>query len=270
MDDLDICTVADEQVLIVRRVDEFHLDFHRARLLFQFQHIRGDALDLAGEGLALDRIQGDAAPLPHFDAGCIHFIDRRTDEHAAVVDQVDRRQRQNAGWRWRGVFAPLAADVCHAGVEWRAQYHALQAGTRHVNTRMALGYLAACRRTGCLPGLRIRIGAFQAICRNKAALAQLPRALRCLAALLSDGANLIDTRRHGLELLFRQLCLSLQILVPQFQQHLVSLDALALLHQQTGYLPARRSGKLGAATGLDRTRAREVPDCNRARSEEHT
>jgi hypothetical protein len=131
----------------------------------------------------------------------------------------------------------------------------VETGLRHVDARTALRYLAVRRCTGSLFGFCVRLGALQPFGRDEAALAQLPRTHRFPAADIRNGAYFLDARGGGVKLLFREPCLRLKVVVPQLQQHLPGLDPLALLDPQMRDLPAHRRRQLGAAAGLDRSRA---------------
>ena len=230
---------------------EVDLDVDRARLLLRGRHVGRDAPDLAGEGLLRQRVEGDAHRQADGDLRRIHFVHRRLDVEAGLVDQIDRRWRRHP-WRRRcRVFAHLADDLGHRAVERRGQHRAPLHHAGQVHACASLGHVRLRRRARGAARVGLDAGIVVGTLGDEALLEQVVPALRLADGVVGPGADLHRALARGLECGRCQLLLGLLVCVPQLHQQLSLLHPIAFLHRQ--HLDAATGDRRqpGALAGFD-------------------
>src|SRR5512139_3500529 len=253
-DHLDVGAVAHQQNLLGRRV-EIDLDVDRARLLLHLGHVGGDAPHVAGKGLAGQGVEGDARGLAGLELGRVDFVHRRTHVKTTVVDQIHGRRGGDSGWRGRGEFADLSGDLGHDAGERGRQRGALEPGQGDADLRLRTLDVGDERVAVGLAGAGLGARILGALRADEALGGQLLGALGIALGVGGRDAGLAAALLAGGELARGELALRGEIAVPQFQQRLPGLHAVAFLYPQLDDLAARYRREPGAPARLDRSGA---------------
>jgi hypothetical protein len=156
-----------------------------------------------------------------------------------------------AGRRGRGDLADLAGDFRHDAGERRGEGGALESGERHADLRLRALDVGGERIAAGLAGARFGTRVLGALRADESLCGELLGAVGVAPRVGGEDAGLAAPFLAGGELARRQFALRGEVAVPQLQQRLPGLDALAFLHPQLHDLAAQHRGELGAAAGLD-------------------